>query len=129
MVIIVCTRDSLKAILTYWGFYYNCWKAFFPRSNTKEYINHIFESLITLSMSAFRYNYYRCLDAELEGMEELFECDGYLSNTMRNIINAFEDDYKYFVNFFNNFSSFASQDTKNIKENLLNHGNTDQVQE
>mgnify|MGYP006935421850 CR=1 FL=1 len=129
MVIIVCTRDLLKAILTYYGFYYNCWKEFFPRSNTKEYINHIFESLIKLSMSAFRYNYYRCLDAELEGMEVLFECDGYLSNIMRNIINIFEDDYKYFNDFFESFPGFASQDAKYIKENLLNHANTTQVQE
>ena len=129
MVIIVCTTGMLKALLTYHGYYYNSWKNFFPRSNDIGYINHVYETIIKLSMSAFRYNYYRCLDAEVDnGLDELYQCNGKLSEVIRNIINIYEDDCRFFIPFEEAFPDFCSTEIKYIKENLLDHENTDQVQ-
>lgn len=130
MEIIVCTTSMLKALLTYHGYYYNCWKILFPKSNNAEYMSSIYETIIKLSFSAFRYNYYKCLDKETDnGLEDLYYCDGMLASVIRNIINIIEDDFEYFSPFITTFPDFASQEAKYIGENLLDYANTTQVQE
>lgn len=130
MEIIVCTPGILKAILTYHGYYRLCWKKFFPRAIYIEQDNHIHNTMVKLSMSAFRYNYYKCLDSEIDhGLDELYGCVGMLSDVMRNLFVIYEDDFEYFSLFIKAFPDFAEADSKYIEENLLNHGNTDQVQE